>query len=150
MPIESAKRDTILQALGIGMPLNVVADYVELELSVIQEEMRRDRDFRTKVRKAIADCMHARLTALKDLKNWQALAFILESLWPRRFGRKRRQMPKVIVKRAVSAKIDFSVITPEEKRQLDSILAKLHDEQRRLPDQTDRQRAEGGRREGAD
>ena len=150
MLIESSKRETIIQALEIGMPLNVVADYVELELSVLQDEMRRDRDFRTKVRKAIADCMHARLKALENLKNWQALAFILESLWPRRFGRKRRQMPKVIVKRPVSAKIDFSVITPEEKRQLDYILAKLHGEQRRLPDGAGPQCAEGGIRAGSD
>jgi hypothetical protein len=102
------------------------------------------------VNKAIADCMHARLMVLEKLENWQAIAFILESLWPRKFGRKRTQMPKVIARKISSAGVDFTRLTTDQKHQLDDLLAIVHGQQRLLPDSTDRSGASEECRAGAD
>jgi hypothetical protein len=137
MPLSPGTRDKIVAVLKLGMPLSVAADWVEIELSVVKAEMSRDREFRKKVRKAIADCLHARLEVLQGLKNWQAIAFILESLWPRQFGRSRRRMPKAAARRISSSGLDFSRLTPGQQHQLDELLAIVHGQQRLLPDPSD-------------
>ena len=138
MPLEAHIRTDIINAVKLGMPIPTAADLVGVTASSVRSEMSRDREFGRKVRQATAECMQGRLKALEKLENWQALAFILESLWPRRFGRKRRQMPKVIVRRLTSPKLDFGSITAREKHELKRILGKLHGQrqQRLLPDRS--------------
>jgi hypothetical protein len=136
MQLDQPIRQKITQALELGMPLKNVADYVGVDLKAIRAEMSNNPRFKAEANKAIADCMHARLTTLEGLKNWQAIAFILESLWPRKFGRKRRQMPKVVSRRISSTGVDFSRLTPDQKHQLDDLLALVYGQQRLLPDPT--------------
>src|SRR6185312_825929 len=119
-------RDRIEKALKLGMPLNSVADYVELDVSIIHSEMHRDRGFRKAVKKAIAECMHERLEALKELRNWQALAFILESIWPNRFGRKSSGHPHQFKLAGNGNGPIISRLTKDEQEDLEYLLAKAY------------------------
>jgi hypothetical protein len=127
MPINQETQTKIVGALQLGMPLGNVADYVTLPLEQIQQEMNTSPDFKAAVNKAIAECMHKRLTKLEELENWQALAFILESLWPTRFGRKSRGSRRLRAKRpSTKDDLDFDRLSPEEQDHLEHLLAKAH------------------------
>jgi hypothetical protein len=142
MLIDSDKRKQIIDALRLGMPLGKVADLVELPLAVIQQELRDDPAFNARVNHATAECMHSRLEKLAGLNNWQALAFILQSLWPERFGRRqgtrKRRKPE-----AAQANPDFSQLSSDERDHLEYLLAKVHG--RIEPDGND-QRVPSGQR----
>ena len=132
MSLDEPTRKKIREALELGMPINIVADYVELELAVIQKEIADDPLFKRMVNKATADCMYARLQGLKGLTNWQALAFILTSLWPMRFGRNSKGVPNLARLLERPGLLDFSRLDDLDKRFFDYLMAKLngHDVQR--------------------
>ena len=90
MCIDENKRGDIIKNLKIGMPLVNVADLVMVSLEEIERGMDEDAAFKAAVNNAIAECMKEQLEKLKPLKNWQAVAFLLQSLWPTRFGRRSR------------------------------------------------------------
>jgi hypothetical protein len=127
MPLDQKVRTKILGALTLGMPIGIVADYAEVSLTGIRAAMDADPEFDSDVRKAIATCMHKRLELLDKLQNWQAVAFILESIWPSRFGRKRRGTSKRAKPRVVSMdRPDFSQLTNVERQDFDRMLAKVY------------------------
>jgi hypothetical protein len=126
MQIEQSKRDQIIEALKLGMPMGNAADLVPISLELLKQEIEADPDFSVKVRQAIAECMHARLKTLAGLKNWQAIAFILQSLWPERFGRKSRGTTKRRRSQQTGPQPDPARLTEDETRKLDELLAKLH------------------------
>lgn len=125
MSICTATQKQIADALELGMPLGSVADYVMLSVDEIQREMHGDPAFKAAVNKAIAECMHKRLTKLDKLDNWQALAFILESIWPKRFGRHSRRGRRG-KKPSLQGDLDFNYLSAEEQDHLDYLLAKAH------------------------
>ena len=130
MPIDNSKREKILKAIGLGMPLESAAYFVDLEPSIVQDEIDRDASFLHKVNKATADCMHALLEKLEKLDNWQAVAFLLVSIWPHRFGRKARNTRRKGAKRRRSRqRPNFDVLPEREKRLFDKLLAKVHGRQ---------------------
>lgn len=127
MSVSQETQGKIVRALELGMPLGNVADLVKLPLEQIRHEMNASADFKAAVTQAIARCMHARLEKLEKLENWQALAFILQSLWPDRFGRKSRGSKRTRARRkAIQGDLDFDRLSPEEQQHLDHLLAKAH------------------------
>jgi hypothetical protein len=141
MLIDKNKRKEIIDNLIIGMPLRNVADLVMFSLEEIQREMEQDPSFKAAVNHAIAKCMEAQLNKLKDLKNWQAVAFLLQSLWPMHFGRRSRGAGK---HRALAptapGEYDPKNLTDEEHEDFKYLLAKAHGrigkegDDRRLPE----------------
>lgn len=133
MSLTTHQRKNILEALELGMPMSSAADYVELDMPEIDAEMRRDVAFRRQVRKAIAECMYSRLQKLDQLKNWQALAFILESIWPSRWGRhsKGRKRPRSLRVRIERA--DFSKLTVRQQRIFQLMLDTVYGRRPALP-----------------
>ena len=141
MPIDEKKRKDIIDNLKIGMPLINVADLVTVSLEEIERGMDEDAAFKAAVNNAIAECMKEQLEKLKPLKNWQAVAFLLQSLWPTRFGRrsrgsrKRRGTPP-----SAPGEFDPKNLTDEEHEQLKYLQAKAHGriakerDDRRLPE----------------
>lgn len=125
MSIDQTKRDEIIEALELGMPLRSVADLVEIDFDVIRAEREADRAFDKAINKAIAQCMHDRLEHLKNCKNWQALAFILTSLWPARFGRNSKGTPRMARLLETPHVLDFTRLDPYELQWFDYLMAKL-------------------------
>jgi len=150
MPLDQDTRTKITDALELGMPIGNVADYVEIELSALQREIADDPAFKAKVNKAIANCMHKRLQMLSGLKNWQALAFILTSLWPTRFGRNSRGVPKLARLLDPPNLLDFSRLDDFEQRWFDYLMAKLNGQTCERPAERGPQSAEGEPRAAPD
>lgn len=150
MSLDQDKRTKITEALELGMPIGNVADYVEVALSVIQKEMADDPAFKAAVNKAIANCMHKRLEMLSGLKNWQALAFILTSLWPTRFGRNSRGVPKLAKLLNSSNVLDFSRLDDFDKRWFDYLMAKLNGQKCQRPEYPGGERTRGEPRAAPD
>jgi hypothetical protein len=144
MQINASTQQTIIEALELGMPIANVSDLVEIELPTIQQEMIAEPRFKAAVNKAIAKCMHERLQALKSCKNWQALAFILTSLWPARFGRNSKGVPKLAKLLNSPHILDFSRLDQYEQAWFDYLMAKLNGDNPKRP--TD----PGTRSEGAE
>lgn len=133
MQIEESTRQRIIDALELGMPIGNVADLVEIELPAIQREMVDDSQFKAAVNKALAKCMHERLKLLKECKNWQALAFILTSLWPTRFGRNSKGVPKLAKLLNSPHILDFSRLDQYEQAWFDYLMAKLNGDDPQRP-----------------
>ena len=126
MSIALDQRLTILKAIALGMPLRNVADLVELPVTRIKTEMRQDREFAAAMRNARAQCMHDRLEKLSKAEQWQAATFLLESLWPRRFGRNRKPLPKSVTPMNAADRAKLERLTEQEKRQLRFLVAKMN------------------------
>jgi hypothetical protein len=121
-------RNRILANLVIGMPLGNVADLVRLPLERIQQEMVQYPDFKADVDHAVAECMETQLNKLKELTNWQAVAFILQSLWPAQFGRRSRgaRKPRTATSPVAQGEFDPKHLTDAEHDHLKYLLAKAH------------------------
>ena len=118
--------EKIITSLRLGMPLTSVADYMRIPMSELRAEMKRDAEFKAEVNRAIAVCMHDQLEKLEALRNWQAVAFILQSLWPTRFGRRSVGARKPRKQAAPAQAFDLGRLTPQETQYLDRLLDIAH------------------------
>lgn len=89
MQLSETHRQSVINSVGLGMPLRHVARLVKTTAGQIRAEMRADADFAAEVHAAEAGCMQRCLEALKDARQWQANTFLLESRWPGQFRRNR-------------------------------------------------------------
>ena len=88
-----AARDTVAEALRLGMSFANAARLAGIGRQTIFDERRRNRDFRTALRKAAAEYEKALLGGIADSPDWRAKAFLLARRFPSRGG-KQREEPK--------------------------------------------------------
>jgi len=124
-PVRHFANDPILGPIEIGMPLRKVEHLNGMESGHLKKQMDEDSTFRAKVRQARSLCMKSRLDALAKASQWQAATFLLESLWPQRFGRNRKPLPKQVSPIDTSG-IDFDNLTEDEQKHFDRLMSKLH------------------------
>jgi hypothetical protein len=128
MSLDKETREQLVKALQIGMPKGNAADLVKISRFELEQEMDDDSTFAVMVNEAIAQCMNERLKKLDKLENWQALAFILQSLWPEGFGRTSRGRRRRRKKNRPQSggELDFAHLSEAEDEQLKYLLAKAH------------------------
>jgi hypothetical protein len=148
MTLDNNTRTDICEHVKAGMPLRKVAHLMKMTRKRIDEEMMADPGFRGAVLHARAQCMNELLKKLNGAKQWQAATFLLESLWPRRFGRNRKGGPSKDRQTQLIDSADLSPLTDEEQKQLEFLLAKLDAPQTKTPEETVREQGAG--REASD
>lgn len=146
--LDESTRTQICEAIQAGMPLRKVAHLMKIKRKDIDDEMLADPGFRAAVLHARAKCMDELLKKLAQAKQWQAATFLLESLWPDRFGRNRKGRARSGQPPQLTDSTDLSPLTQEEQRQLEALLAKLDAKQTKTPAETVGQQSPG--RDAAD
>jgi hypothetical protein len=131
--LDDKMRSEICSALERGTPMRKVAHLTKMKRQEIQDEMRADPKFRAAVLHARAKCMDELLKKLQEAKQWQAATFLLESLWPERFGRNRKRGATKDDQSEPIDGADLSALTDEEQRQLEFLLAKLDAQETKTP-----------------
>ena len=85
----AAARDTVAEALRLGMSFANAARLAGIGRQTIFDERRRNRDFRTALSKAAAEYEKALLGGIADSPDWRAKAFLLARRFPSQWGKQR-------------------------------------------------------------
>jgi hypothetical protein len=88
--LDGPKRADILELLSAGFDLTHAARQVRCSVRTIRREMKRDQDFARAVRRSEIFSLQNPLGALQHAlhRNWRAATWLLERLFPERFGRR--------------------------------------------------------------
>lgn len=89
-PLDEIQRREVCALLAVGCSRKTAADYVGCKPDVIRAMARRHADFAEQLRLSEAKCEVSALTwlnkAVKEGKNWRAVAWLLERRYPERYG----------------------------------------------------------------
>src|SRR5665213_2918161 len=116
----------IVNAAKIGMPWKVIARLVNMSLSELNDLRHQERELARAVLHAQATCMNDLLTKLNDVKQWQALTFILESRWPEHFGRNRTRKRTHPPGDPDPTEEMLNALTPDEYQNFRAMVDKMH------------------------
>ncbi len=88
--LDEAKRRKICEVLAVGGTRTMAAAYVGRSLDTIARAAKRDPAFAKELRRASVECeircLRNLSKAAQEPKNWRAAAWMLERLWPERYG----------------------------------------------------------------
>ena len=88
--LNPAKRSEIIELISDGLGLEQAARLVQCSVRTIRREMKRDPEFGAEVRRSEKFAQINPLRALQRMihHNWRVAAWLLERLFPERFGRR--------------------------------------------------------------
>ncbi len=115
-PLDQPTQQQLCAILTVGCPLQTAAHYVDCTLADIQHTAKLNKSFAALLRQSQArtEFIHLKniFTAADDTKNWRASTWLLERLYPDRYGPRK---PAVITAEQITHLMhQFSEIIAEE------------------------------------
>ncbi len=88
--LDDVKRREICALVTAGFELGGAAEYVGCSTSTIRRELKRNMEFRERLRRASLACELDPLNSIRQCarSNWRAAAWYLERVNPERFGKR--------------------------------------------------------------
>lgn len=129
--LDEFKKREIAAIVAVGGSRRTAARYVECSPETIRRHARRDAAFATRLQRAEAQLEVVHLTNIETggKKNWRASAWILERMFPERYG--RRAATSITAERLadilgqVADVVCNEVQSPADRRRVQAALTKL-------------------------
>lgn len=137
--LDELAQQKVCAVLALGCSRKTAADYLGCGPALISKTARRNPQFAEQLAKAESACEVSALTqfgkALKDERNWRAVAWLLERRFPDRYGRRksRSTTPRqvaVVMNQLIDVVSSEITDLNERKRivqRMQSVVAKLRD-----------------------